>query len=172
VLDGEAPVGDAQVARLERALDDDRDLVDVEGLGEVVVGAGLHGGDREALRAVRREQDDGQRGVACVDGGDELEPAHARHLEVGEHDLGVVEAGQRFGAGARGDHRVPAIDEHLAEREQDAGLVVDEQDLAHAAGSMREEADEVVSTSAAAAAAAGRAGRRIVTVVPRPGSLA
>ena len=54
LLGGEAAVVDAQAARLERALDDDRDLVDVERLREVVVRAVLHRGDRDASRSRAR----------------------------------------------------------------------------------------------------------------------
>ena len=59
LLGGEPAVVDAQAARFERTLEDDRDLVDVERLREVVVGALFHRRDGDALAAVRGEQHDG-----------------------------------------------------------------------------------------------------------------
>ena len=50
--------------------------------------------------------------------------------------VGLVELGQRLGARTRAvTHAVAALGEDLAQREQDAGLVVDEQDRAHARAS-------------------------------------
>ncbi len=67
-------------AGLERALDHERELVDVERLGQVVVCALLHRGDRDALAAVRGEQDRGQRGIARGDLTEQRHAVDAGHL--------------------------------------------------------------------------------------------
>ena len=84
----------------------DRDLVDVERLGEVVVGALLHRGDRDALAAVRGEQDDRQRRIALRRSGAISSRPSMPGIERSVSDgVGLVELGQRLGAGARGDAR-------------------------------------------------------------------
>jgi hypothetical protein len=108
------------------------------------------------------EQDHRQARVAGGDRGEQLEPAHARHLQIGHHHRDVVELRQRGGARRRGQHAVPALGQHLAQRVQHAGLVVDEQHRRrdHAARS---------TVMIASVAGPGMAGKRTVTVVPRPG---
>jgi hypothetical protein len=163
-LGGQRLVGHAQRAGLERALDHHRDLVDVERLGQVVVGAGLDRRHRDLLAAVGGEQDHRQARVARGDRRDQLEPAHARHLQIGHHHRGVVELRQRGGARRRGQHAVPALGQHLAQRVQHAGLVVDEQHR-------RRDHAACPADSGWAWAGPGAAGSRTVTVVPRPGAL-
>ena len=91
-------------------------LVDVERLGEVVIRALLHRRDGDALAAVRGEQHDGQRRIALDDLRHQLEPGHAGHREIGEDGVGLVELVECLRARARGQHAVPAIGEHLAQR--------------------------------------------------------
>src|SRR5690606_2697889 len=167
LLGGETAIVDAQPARLDGTLDHDRDLVDVERLREVVVGALLHRGDRDALRAVGGEQDDGQRRSAGADLRHQLETIRAGHGEVREHGLDVVELLERLAARARGDHAVTALGEDLGQRVQNCGLVVDEQDRAHARASTN-----AARAAGSGAAATGLPGSVMVAVVPWPTVLA
>src|SRR5690606_8741535 len=132
----QAAVVDAQAPRFEGTLDDDGDLVDVERLGQVVVGALLHRGDGDALGAVRGEQEDRQRRIARGDVAHQLEAIHARHRQIGDDGLRVVEQRQRLGTRARAQDLVPAFGEDLAQREQNTRLVVDEQYRTHARASI------------------------------------
>jgi len=61
LLEPAAQAGDLlrEAARRQRALRDEEHLVDVERLGEVIVGAALHGLDGGLHRSVRRHHDDG-----------------------------------------------------------------------------------------------------------------
>ena len=53
--------------------------------------------DRGRDRAVPRDHDDRKRGVRLLDPGEDLEPVHARHLDVEEHGVGAF-ASSRFRA--------------------------------------------------------------------------
>ena len=131
LLGGQPPVVDAQPARLERALDDQGDLVDVERLGEVVVGAGLHRRDRDALRAVRGEQDHRQRRIALDDAAQQLEAVHARassrSVTTASTSSSLLSARRPIGRWITRCAR--ARSSTSLQREEDGGLVVDEQDL-------------------------------------------
>ena len=65
------------------------DLVRLERLAHVVVGAGLHRLDREVDVAVRAHDDDRRRVLLGLERREEIEPAHLRHADVGEDDVGV-----------------------------------------------------------------------------------
>ncbi len=74
---------------LEPALDDVDDLFDLERLEDVVVGAALHRVDRRLDRA-EAGHDDGERVRRRVaDGLEQLDAAHARHLEVADDEVVV-----------------------------------------------------------------------------------
>ncbi len=105
------------------------ELLGVEGLDDVVVGAGLEALDDVGRVGLRREHDDGDAGL----GADEvahLDAVEAREHEVEEHQVGlrVVERGERLAAvpAEGGLEALGAQDDadHLGER----GVVVDHQD--------------------------------------------
>ena len=130
-LGREPAVLHAQRPRLEGAIDDQRDLVDVERLGDVLVGAALHRAHRHLLRAVRGEHDHGQRFVALVDRLEQLHAVHLRHGVVGHHAVHAFELGQRLLARTR-QHRFQAAGlEELAQREEQRRLVVNQQQPRH-----------------------------------------
>ena len=112
------------------------------------------------------EQQHGQRWIARDDLGHQLDAIHVGHGEIGDDGFGIVELGQRLGAGLRGEHAVTAFGEHFAEREQYAGLVVDEEDRAHA------RASTMAARGAGSGAVDALPGSAIVAIVPLPCVLA
>ena len=132
----EGQVGDCEDGRhtllgppraAQQALDAGRDLVQIEGLGHVVVRSrsqALHAiGDRVA----GGKEEDGQLGVAGAQALQRLEAVHARHLHVEDHDVWV----EARGLGERVEPilrrvRLPAfVPERLREQVRQHGLVVD-----------------------------------------------
>ena len=65
------------------------DLVRLERLAHVVVGARLHRLDGEVDVAVGAHHDDRRRVLLGLERAEQIEPAHARHAHVGEDDVGV-----------------------------------------------------------------------------------
>jgi hypothetical protein len=105
------------------------ELLDVEGLGDVVVGAGVEGGDLGSLLLADGEDEDGSGG----DGADlaaELDAAHLGHGEVGDDEVGLPlaeedEAVKTVGGGA--DVVALGAEDGL-EGAEDLRLVVDEEE--------------------------------------------
>ena len=111
----------------------DQDFVLFEGLRDVVIGANLHGFDREIHRAVRAHQDHGRQGRAGLELCAKLETGHAAHSDVGENEVGV-EAFELLqgGLGAFGGFDlIIVLFEQRAEHDPDVFFVVDDQDTAH-----------------------------------------
>jgi hypothetical protein len=115
---------------LQHALKDHLQLLDVDGLGQVVLGPQLHGAHRRLHGAVGRHDDDHGLGVDLLDLGQQLQAVHARHAQVGQDDVGVrlLEQGQP-GAGVVGAaHLVAVLPEQRLERRRRVDLVVDDHD--------------------------------------------
>ena len=74
---------------LEDLLQDHLQLVDVDGLPQVVLGPHLHGPHRGLDRAVGGHEEHHRLGPDLLDLGQQLDAVHAGHAEVGEHDVGV-----------------------------------------------------------------------------------
>ena len=125
----------AQVLRretllLEPALNDANDLFDLEGLEDVVVRAPLHRVDGGLDRAEPRH-DHGERiGGRGPDRVEQLDPAHARHLEVADDEVvvRVVELGEGGRAVLGGPHDVTLHPEEIGQDVPDELLVVDNED--------------------------------------------
>ena len=164
---------EAQLALLQRALDQVQQLVGVEGLDDVVEGAGLQRAHGGVHRGVGGHDDDGQVRAHLGQARLQLQAVHLGHLDVHQRDVvGVLGRQAQRGRGAVGHVHAPAVlAEPAAEGLAHDLLVVHDQQgrgrcglavLAH------------VATSAGAGAAgwlsAGcRRGRRMVNVVPSPG---
>ena len=123
VLGGEALL-------LEPALHDADDLLDLEGLEDVVVSAALHRVDRRVDGAEPRH-DDGQRaGGRGAVGVEELDAPHARHLQVADDEVVVRVAEFLEGGGPilRGADDVAFHPEEIREDVPNELLVVDDKD--------------------------------------------
>ena len=87
----QAPVLVAQPALRESPLHGQpEDVVRRQRLQEVVEGPQPHGLDGRLHRAVTRDDDDGDVRVQVGRAPQDREPVGARHLEVGEHDVGML----------------------------------------------------------------------------------
>src|SRR5262249_46414138 len=76
-----------ELRRARRTLDNQPELVDVEGLLEVVEGTELHRRDR-GLDGLRGSQDhDRQPRVTGADALEKLHPVHSRHDDVEQHEM-------------------------------------------------------------------------------------
>src|SRR5882672_1614237 len=103
----------------------------LEGLLEEVVGALLDRLDRGGDVAVPRDHQHGRVRVLGAHGLQDLQPVHARHLDVEEDRVGVL-AAQHLDPGLPGpglEALVSLVLEDHAQRFPDRLLVVDEQDL-------------------------------------------
>ena len=119
-----------QARLLHRALDDRGERLGVERLGEVVLGALLHGLDGARDRAERRHdhEDRARRGGLRLL--HERDAVEAGHLQVGEDDVGVelLELAERLEAVGRRLGRVALVAEDLAQRGARVRLVVHDED--------------------------------------------
>ena len=113
------------------------ELLVVEGLGQVVVGAGGEALELVGLQAARRQHDDGDVLGARVltKAPHQLEAAHARHHHVGDHHVGdlLEDGGERLVAVAGQAHLEAGGTELHLEEPRDGGLVLHDQ---HAAGDL------------------------------------
>ena len=115
---------------LERARDQEQEVVRIDRLGQKVEGAFLHRGHGVLDATVGGHHDDGRCGVLLLGGPQHAEPVPARQPEVRQHDrrrrLGEQPDGLRLVAGL--GHGVPltlqGVPQHRAERV----LVLDDQD--------------------------------------------
>ena len=128
-------VGARTKARLvERATEEEIELVELEGLREVVVRAAPDRLDGGVDRAVRRHDDDGPLRRDLARRRDELEAVDVRHAQV--RDDGVERLAQlreRLGARRRGRHFVAAIGETLRDHAAHVAIVIDNENAFHAA---------------------------------------
>ena len=82
----------AQALALEAVPDDQVDLVELEGLGDVVVGAELHRLDGRLRGGHRRHHDDRGVGREVPGGAQHLQPVDLRHAQVGDDGVEGVPA--------------------------------------------------------------------------------
>ena len=85
----------AEGLALLRLAKDEDELLGLEGLLQVVVGAGLHRLDREIDVAVRAHHDDDGVVAFGLERRQQIEPAHPRHPHVGEDDVGAERLDER-----------------------------------------------------------------------------
>src|SRR2546429_4909947 len=123
-----APV-DLELPLTQRALQRQLQLVQADGLDEVIVGAQLETLDRGARLVDRRQHDDGEVRVGGQRLGDELHAAHVGHADVGEHDLRLLRrlAVERLRPARRLQHAVTEPGQKPVQRLADAVFVVDHQ---------------------------------------------
>src|SRR5439155_1766937 len=105
-----------------------------ERLGDIVVRALLHGGERGFFPSVGAHHDDEGGAATAPIRAQESEAVHFRHPHVAQHQVERLSQGALQGAlaVALGGHLVAGIGQQQAERLAQAGLIVDDQDPAHA----------------------------------------
>ena len=113
-------------------------LLGVERLRDVVVGAGVEGPDLLRLLMVRGEDDDRHRGERA-DAAQHLEAVDIGESEVEDDEVGRAARSDddRFLAGGDVEHLEVAAAHHRAQRAPQRGIVFDEQDRGHAARASR-----------------------------------
>src|ERR1019366_3838915 len=156
---------------LERAPDDELELLDVEGLGDVVVRSGLERFDRRLRGGVRRDHDDGGFPARFAHLLEDVEAAAVGHLQVGHDEVRRrrLERREAFDASARRGHAVAVLLKEDREHLPDAGFIVDDEEMGAIFG-RHETSVGVCSTAAGTTASrAGPArGSEMETIVPRP----
>jgi hypothetical protein len=130
-LELRAQVDDLALERapLERPAHEREQLVLLEGLGEVIEGAQLHGGHRRADRLHRGDQDDLDVLVDGLDALQHLDAVHAGQPDVEEDQVHLGGAEHVEGGGAVGDvHDLVVVVQDEPEGFAQAGFVVHDQD--------------------------------------------
>ncbi len=140
--------GDGVAGRVtaERGTDAREKFFDAEGLGDVVVGAGVESGDFVALGVAHGEHDDGRVG-GFADFAAGFEAADARHVHVEQDEVGFVFADgvDTFFAGHGFGDDVAVAGESGAHDAADLWFVVDDEDVLAA---HRDSSCEMVSCDA------------------------
>jgi len=124
---------------LEGAVHRHRHLRELEGLGEIVVGALPHRRDGRLQGAEGRHEDHARRVPALPSRLEHFETAHLVHDEIGDDDVELLrrEGLERFPAARRRHHHHALAFEMTGEHQAHVGVVVDHEDapLAHASTS-------------------------------------
>ena len=121
-----------QVLDLDDAADQQRDLLGIAGLDDVLLRALLHRGDGGVDRGVGGDDDDGRLGMQAADLHHGFDAVHAaRHFEIDEIDGVVAGAGLLDGlaAGSGGVDVVSVFAQPGGQRFAHDLFVVDDQDL-------------------------------------------
>ena len=120
----------AQEAALHQSLHEVLELVQDQGLGEIVVGPFLQRLDGRRDRGIARHDHDLDRLVVSLELLEQLESAHVGHPDVGDGGVEHLGAhdGERVGRGVRRGHLIAPRREGFLEEQQDRVLVVDDQD--------------------------------------------
>jgi hypothetical protein len=107
-------------------------LVEVDGLDEVVDGAEAHGLDGGRDQAGGREHEHVGVDLVALDRGEQLHAADVRHVEVGEHevDVGLLDLAQAVGAVDGGLDRVAELLEVISQGLAGVGVILDDEDRA------------------------------------------
>ena len=126
-----------QALALERLLDRQAHLVELEGLGDVVVGAELHGLDRSFGGGEGGDDEDDRARRQLFGGAKHAETVHLPHAQVGDHEVERVALHGVDGAFSAVGHRdvVAVLPERDAQQVPHAALVVDDE---HARGRHRD----------------------------------
>jgi hypothetical protein len=105
-------------------------LVEVDGLDEVVDGAEAHGLDGARDEAGRGQHEDVGVDLVALDRGEQLHAADVRHVEVGEHevDAGLLDLAQAVGAVDGGVDRVAELLEVVAQGLARVLVILDDED--------------------------------------------
>ncbi len=127
LVPGGGPAGDAQ---LDQPAHGRHDVVTADRLDHELVGVAAQRLHRVVHGGVGGHDRHGQLGLQLAQPAEELQPVHARHLDVGDHGVELLagrqcEGLQRVEAG----HRVhPGLAQDGAHELRDVGVVIDDQD--------------------------------------------
>ena len=131
------PILDQQPAALERARDRRDQMVGRERLGQEVERSVPQGRHRHRHVAMTGDQDHRQVGIERADAGEQLQPVHPRHPDIGNDRPVEIrrQRGQRRLRPGKGAHRQPGQLQRLHRRKAQHLVVLDEQHslCAHAA---------------------------------------
>ena len=122
-----------EAAPLQGALEQEHEVLGVDGLGQEVGRALLHRAHRVVDRRVGGHDDDGHVGVGLLGRLQDLEPAPRRQLQVGEHDehaRGLQPPARLVGVARLVDGEAARL-ERLAEHAAQGLLVLDDEDVRH-----------------------------------------
>ena len=154
--------GAAELLPLLGLAEGEHDLVRAERLGEVVVGALFHGGERRLFAPVRAHHDDQRRAAALAVCTQEGDPAQLGHAHVAQDQ--VERLGERTVEGllpiALCRDLVARIGEQQPEGLAEAGFVVHDEDPAHGKCGVRSAAQCGVRNAECGVDVGGRAARR------------
>ena len=114
---------------LDRFVDDDLQLFDVERLSDVVEGAGLERLDSRFRRGVGRDHDDGDRRILRFGLAQQLEARAVGEHQVAQDEVGLVFLQSRASIGEGGSRRDAAtvLFENSAQEVAKRHLVIDDQ---------------------------------------------
>ena len=115
----------------ERAPDDRHQLLQVEGLGQVFVGAALGGLDRGHEGVLRAHDDDRQIGPHPLDARQQLEGVVVGHHHVGDDEIALAggDPAPQPGDGAGRAHLVAGARQRLIENRSDRRVVVGDENM-------------------------------------------
>ena len=116
----------------QRPLDREREIVDVERLRHEIVCARAYGRDGGVGVRIGGGDDDGDVFAATDDLRAKLDPAQARHADVGQHhlELVLVEVGETVGRGRRPRYSQIVAGQLELQQLAHAGVIVDDEDAA------------------------------------------
>jgi hypothetical protein len=118
-----------QTPPLDRALHDPPEKLEIGGLLEEILRSGPHGLHRRFDRSLSRQHDDGRLEGPLLPFPEHLQPGHARHEEVQDHEIVMGARGLLDGLAAlrRLLDRVPPVGDPVAERAAERGVVIHDQ---------------------------------------------
>ena len=107
------------------------EFAQLEGFGNVVVGAGVERLDFALFAALHGEHEDGQARRGLAHEAADFDSAHTGHIDIEKHGIEGFSAhqGERFFAARRLDNFKAEVAENGAQREPDGALVVDDEQV-------------------------------------------
>src|SRR5512140_38091 len=151
--------------RLARAIGEQLELLEIDGLLQIVEGAELHRLDRTLDAAVCRHDDDGDGRIEFANALKELDAAHARQAHIREDDIGTkaLEQLERLLRISRHLGLVAGLREKRLDRARERALVIDDE---HRGSAHDRLAPDRTGSASASASERWRPGSRMRTVVP------
>jgi len=114
---------------LDRLVNRDNQFVVGKGLGQIIKGAGLHGGYRLINLGKGGNHDHRQITIYFLDGLEELQAIHTRHLHVGDHqvEIHIFHQGQSLIASGSGKDLKSLVTQQLGKNDQIVWFIINDQ---------------------------------------------